>query len=190
MEDPSASTDGQERSDSPECNAFVRAIQTPDVAPRLRIYSEPEPQKEVEVTAPGFVSSSAVVRAQDVNAELIQKLAQQLGEVPRLDFGAGRGAVDIQLQSANARQVKSGSVVLEVDGRQTTVPLDAATRRFRIGGLAPGEYKLRAASVEAGAAEMRLRIREGDVTRTAVGLDGSKLEGASRVRFALSGTLA
>ena len=149
-----------------------------------------EPLSEVELTAPGFLSASAVVAAKDVTPELIEQLAQQLHELPRLDFGSGSGAVDIQLEAHDGSQVKSGSVVLEAAGTRTIVPLDAATRRFRTGGLAPGDYELHAASAEAGAATTRFVVREGDVARAAVRLDGSPLEGTTTVRFALRGTAA
>lgn len=169
---------------------YVRALATPGAPLRPSIYDAPEPLSEVTVAAPGQVPVHAVVPTREVSEGLIAQLRASLKDLPRLEFGPGKGAVDIRLEDPDGKQVKTGSAILSGPDGNIAIPIDPTTRRFRRGGLPPGDYELRAASSGAGRNVMRLQVREGDVTRAAVRLDGSPLRGSATVRLAVRGTRA
>ncbi|HJV50806.1 MAG TPA: hypothetical protein VJ652_05090 [Noviherbaspirillum sp.] len=181
---------GRERQPRGTGKRFMRALPTPPAAPRTQIYEAVEPLSELTVERPGQVPIRAVVPTRDVTPDLIGKLQAELKDLPKLPIASGQGAIDIRLEDPYGAQVKTGTVVLTGPSGNKTVPIDANTRRFRAGGLPPGEYQLKAASSASGRGAMRLVVREGDVTRAAVRLDGSPSRGTAKVRLAVKGTQA
>ena len=169
---------------------FVRALHTPQAMARPQMYDAPEALSELIIAPPGQVPVHAVVPTREVSPRLVEQLRAGLKDLPRLAFGPGQGAVDIRLDDRDGKQVKTGSVLLDGPDGKLQVPIDPSSRRFRRGGLPAGDYELRAASSDAGRRVATLTVREGDVTRVAVRLDGSALQGSSTVRFAVRGTRA
>jgi hypothetical protein len=155
-------------------------------APRRRVPDLP-PHVEVTIAAPGSRPVSAVVPAASV-ADVIAALERSALEFPRLATGPGRGAVDIRLDGVDGSHVKTGRVILSrKGGRPTSVPIDPATRRFRIGDLPAGNYDVSAAAAKHGRAKTSITVREGDVVRRSVRLDGEAARGTTSVDFAVAG---
>ena len=130
--------------------------------------------------SPGFRAVVAPVGSpepSDVTPEQMAALERQLPDWTRLPVDARTGAIDVRLEDLDGAHVKSGSVVLEGDGRALTIPLDPTTRRFRLGGLEPGPYSVRGASTSAGRGVQRVVVRPHDVTRSTLKLDGSAVTG-------------
>lgn len=178
---------GKERKrDQPE-RKFRRPLRTPSTVIRGRLHDPPRELTELIVARPGFVPARAVVPTEAVNPELLANVEKQLKDLPTLRIKGGEGAVDIKLEKPDGSQVKEGTIVLEGANANVIVPLDPTSRRFRKAGIAPGDYRVRAASASAGRAFQALTVREGDVTRSLIRLDGSKLEGTAKVRIALKG---
>ncbi|ACL65254.1 hypothetical protein A2cp1_1912 [Anaeromyxobacter dehalogenans 2CP-1] len=151
------------------------------------MYSRAETLAEVIVRPPGYVPASAVVRASELTPERIAEVGSALEELPRLRVSGQAGAIDVKLELAGGEQVKSGAVVLERDDRRLEVPQDPVSRRFRLDGVEPGEYVVRAASAALGRAERTISVRPDDVARVAMRLDGRPLHGTSTVRLVLAG---
>ena len=169
---------------------FVRTLETPWVAPRTHLHKAAEPLSEVVLDRPGSVPVRVIVPTREVNAELLRKLEAEIKDLPKLPITAGQGAVDIRLEDPEGNHEKVGTVVLAGPSGNVSIPIDASTRRFRVGRLPPGEYQVRAASSSSGQAIMKLSIRDGDVTRAAIRLDGSAPKGSTTVRLALKGAIA
>lgn len=169
---------------------FMRSLKTPESDPRTQLHLAPEPLSEVILEQPGQVPIRVVVPTREANADLVGKLRAELRDLPTLAVTSGQGAVDIRLEDPDGNQVKTGSIVLSGKSGNIAVPIDAGTRRFRATGLPPGEYQVKAAASASGRAAMKLVVREGDVTRTAMRLDGVTQKGKAKVRFVVKGTRA
>jgi hypothetical protein len=68
--------------------------------------------------------------------------------------------------------------------------MDAITRRFRQGGLKPGIYTVRASSAQSGRGSLAVAVREGDVTRAIVALDGKPVAGTTSLQISVAGATA
>jgi hypothetical protein len=169
--------------------AGVRPVPVPTAPPRRDGSRTPEPNVEIRIADPGFLPVHAVVPADGVTDDLVRRLEALRRDLPRLETGEDTGGVDIRLDTRDSRHLKHGSVVLTgVDGRPHPIAIDATTRRFRLGGLPAGEYKLRAASAGIGSAATSLVVRRGDITRTSVPLVGPAPGGEATLRFVVHGT--
>lgn len=168
----------------------VRALETPSVNPRTQLHRAVEPLSEMVLHRPGMVPVRALVPASEATAEAIRGLEEGFKDLPRLPLKRGRGAVDIKLESRDGEHVKQGAIILEGPNGKIAVPLDATTRTFRLSDIAPGEYVVRGAASSAGRGSLRLGVRDGDVTRAAVRLDGRLVEGKTTVKLAVRGTKA
>ncbi|HEX5832906.1 MAG TPA: hypothetical protein VFY34_03585, partial [Pyrinomonadaceae bacterium] len=158
---------------------FVRPIETPTVIPRTRIVKQPEPLSEVVLREPGTIPVSVVVPTREATPELLLELRKSVLDLPPPLVKEGSGAIDVQLENREGQQVKNGTVTLDGPQGKLAVPLDPATRRFRLSDIPPGEYSIEAASAGSGRAFTRLNVRAGDVTRTSVPLDGSTVRGTT-----------
>jgi hypothetical protein len=171
----------------------LRPLGTPNTTPRavLQQTTTPEPLSELIVRRPGRVPYRVAVPARNATPELLDKIAESLKSVPRLSVQKGKGAVDIKLEDRAGGHVKEGVVVLEgPKGKSVSLSLDPVSRRFRHSGLAPGTYQVSAQASGAGKAAAKLTLRDEDVTRAVMRLDGSQVKGSGTVRFALRGTKA
>lgn len=146
----------------------------------------PEVLVEARLERPGWLPVDAVVSARDAG-DAARALESQLVELPRLPIGAGRGAIDVLLEDVAGFQLKGGTVVAEGPQGVVPLPIDPTTRRFRQGNLAPGVYDILAAEVGAGRGRVTIEVRDNDVARTAVRLDGAPLAGAGTVRLVVGG---
>jgi hypothetical protein len=164
-------------------------VSVPTAPPRRDGFRAPEPNVEIRIADPGFLPVHAVVPADGVTDDLVRRLEALRRDLPRLETGEDTGGVDIRLDIRDGRQLKHGSVVLiGGDGRPHPIAIDATTRRFRLGGLPAGEYKLRAASAGIGSGAASLVVRRGDITRTSVLLVGPAPSGEATLRFVVHGT--
>ena len=152
--------------------------------PRTRIVKQPEPLSEVVLREPGTIPVSVVVPTREATPELLLELRKSVLDLPPPLVKEGSGAIDVQLENREGQQVKNGTVTLDGPQGKLAVPLDPATRRFRLSDIPPGEYSIEAASAGSGRAFTRLNVRAGDVTRTSVPLDGSTVRGTTSVRLA------
>lgn len=166
---------------------FARPIETPSVAPRTRLTKQPEALSEVVIREPGTIPVRAVVPTSEANPDFLRQLEKNVRELPAPPVKEGRGSIDIQLEDTDGLQVKSGTVTVEGPQGKLSVPLDPTSRRFRLDDMPPGDYTVEAASASSGRGFQRLNVRSGDVTRTAVALDGSVLKGTTSVRLAVKG---
>lgn len=167
---------------------FVRRVETPPVAPRTRMFKQPEDLSEIVLQSPGTIPLRVAVPASEVNLELVKELQKTQRDIPAPPVKKGRGAIDIKLESRDGAHVKTGTVTLEGPEGKISVPLDPTSRRFRLNDLAPGDYTLDAAAASSGRGFRRLNVRDGDVTRTSLSLDGKTLKGTTSVRFAVRDT--
>ncbi|MFZ5638346.1 MAG: IPT/TIG domain-containing protein [Pseudomonadota bacterium] len=157
---------------------------------RPSIYDAPQALREVTIARAGYLPTSAVLAEREVSHEAIARLADSLRALPTPVLGPDRGAVDIKLERPDGSQVKDGTVILEGIGGNRAIAIDPTTRRFRCDDLAPGEYRIRAASAMSGRGSRTLQVRPGDVSRALLRLDGKRLQGTTTARFELSGTRA
>ncbi len=97
------------------------------------------------------------------------------------------GGVDIKLETPEYEHAKEGTVVLSGPGGDQSVAIHPTSRTFRTTDLVPGEYEIRASSIVYGRSTTRLFVREGDVTRTTLRLDGNPVKGKTSVSIAVSG---
>ena len=167
---------------------YARAVETPSVTPRTRIFKQPEALSEIVLQSPGTIPVRAVVPTREAVPELVEELKKSVREISAPPVKEGRGAIDIKLENRDGAHVKSGTVTLDGPQGKVSVPLDPTSRRFRMNDLAPGEYTVEAASASAGRGFLRVKVRSDDVTRSALSLDGSTLKGTTSVRFALRGS--
>lgn len=136
----------------------------------------------------GFLGARVVVSADDASPEALDRLSGRVVAPPALVVQRGAAAIDVRLTDLEGGHVKSGTVLLEGPTGAVTVPIDPRSRRFRATGLTPGEYELRAASATSGQASTRLTLREDDVTRAVVPLDGRAPEGTTTLRLRVGGS--
>jgi len=169
-------------------NHLIQSLNVPTTEPRHTGHLDPAPLSEIRLERPGWLPVRVVVPTSEVNQQAGRLLERQLIELPRLLGRAGRGAIDIKLEDQTGEHHKGGTVVIEGPDGPVSVAIDPITRRFRIGDLVPGEYQVRAASAGSGRGRLRLTVREGDVARAAIRLDGEPIEGTATVRLTLGAT--
>ena len=169
---------------------FARPLETPSVTPRQRILKAPEALSEIVIREPGTFPFRAVVPTSEATPELLRELKKNVRDLPPPAVKKGRGAIDIQLEDRDGQQVKSGAVTLDGPKGKISVPLDPTTRRFRLSEIPPGEYSIEATSAGSGRGFSKLTVRAGDMTRTAIALDGANVKGTTSVRFAVDKTAA
>ena len=163
----------------------VRILPTPRLGPRDSTAADTITQVRIE--KPGALPVEAVVRRSALTPEFLVQLEGYIQDLPRLWMGPRQGAVDIRLEDPDGNQVKSGVVVLTGPGGDVSAILDPVSRRFRVDGLVPGTYQIRAASAGQGRASQSLLVRDGDVTRAIARLDGSTPVGTATLNVAVSG---
>lgn len=166
---------------------FARSVETPSFAPRTRLTKTPEALSEIVLREPGTIPVRVVVPTHEAKPTLLRELEKSVRDVPAPPVKEGRGSIDIKLEDPDGLQVKSGTVTVKGPQGKVSVPLDPTSRRFRMSDVPPGEYTVEAASASSGRGFQRLNVRSGDVTRTAVPLDGSVLKGTTSVRLAVKG---
>jgi hypothetical protein len=168
-------------------HAAVRAIEVADPGPRPQRFKPVAPHVEVSVSPPAALPFRAVVPAADATLERVNALIAKAPALPRLEVGPGHGAIDVTLQSARGVTLKVGSLILTRRRESIRVPRDPATRRFRAGNIPAGRWEVRAVAAGFGQAQQAITVREQDVVRCAVRLDGRPATGRVRVRFRLGG---
>jgi hypothetical protein len=167
---------------------IVRSINIPSTTLKSRLFDAPEPLSEISIQSPGSIPIRVIAPTNDITPELIKKIENQSKDFPRLETTNGRGAVDIMLENEYGTHVKRGFILLENDTGKIGINIDPRTRRFRIGNLVAGKYLVKGYSIDSGNGSMRLTIREGDVTRSVLKLDGSAVQGTGSLRIQLKGT--
>src|SRR5262245_55281497 len=120
----------------------IRPIVMPGNASRSSKDRQRKSFSEVIIGGVGFSELSAIVETANVSEALLQELARNVVRSSRIEVSADHGGLDIYLEGRDGKQVKSGVVVLEGPKGPISVPADPKTRRFQIGGLVPGSYKL------------------------------------------------
>lgn len=174
---------------NPEPNdhdAHEKPVADRPVVRRLNTSHEKE-LVEILVHKDGTQPARVLVAAEEATLELITKLRAELPDLPRLAIDGGKGAVDIRLEDRTGMHVKRGTVMLEGPDGVVPVNIDANTRRFRIGGLTPGRYALRASSAQYGRRNTYVEVRKSDVTRTVIALDGKGTAGSADLNFIVRG---
>ncbi len=149
----------------------------------------PPPVVDVQVETAGIQPLRAIVAA-DATGEAVEQLHRMFEPTPPLRGSRGRGALDVRLQDTDGARVKSGAVIVEGPNGPVALTLDAGTRRFQARDLEPGEYRLRASSAGVGRGELTLTVRDDDVTRSVVVLEGPAPEGPTSIGFRVEGTSA
>jgi hypothetical protein len=181
-------------SDSPKpavpTRTRLRTLAPIDPGPRPLRFTPIAPHVEVAVSPPAGRPFRAVLPAAEATPERLDALARQAADLPRLAVGPGRGAVDIALRSARGAHVKAGSLALVRRGGRGApipVPLDPATRRFRLGDIPAGEWEARGVAAGHGRGRLAITVRERDVSRASLRLDGNPTTGSARLRFRVGG---
>lgn len=168
----------------------VRALATPVTFPRTSLHRPARGVKEITLHPPGTQPVSAVVGKDTPLDEVLRELERRVTDLPRRDVGPGKGALDVLLEGPDGGQTKNGTVVIEGAGGKRALTQDASTRRFSLDGLTPGKYTVRAASVGVGRRTTKMEVRDGDVTRAVMKLDGSRVRGKGNLRVPIRGTHA
>jgi hypothetical protein len=163
--------------------ATVRPAAPPDPSP---VFTTPNPT-EITIRREGTAPLQILLEHGEASPDAIQRLADAVPDLPRLEIGPGTGAVDLRLETRSGDHVKAGSIVLEGAGGAALVMLDPTTRRFRKDQLRTGRYTARAASAQYGRARLDLEVRDGDVTRRIVTLDGEPARGTADLQLTVTG---
>jgi len=167
---------------------FARPLRVPAVSPRIHIHERPEALSEVRIVQPGTIPVTVVVPTRSAKPDLVKQLEESIQDFPHFQPKNHEGAVDIVLENIDGTRLKEGTVVLENAGRTISVPIDRGTRRFRTAGLKPGTYLVRASS-SSGRSQGEVEVREGDVSRVALQVDGDPPKGVTDLRFAIEGSV-
>ena len=61
---------------------FVRRVETPPVAPRTRMFKQPEDLSEIVLQSPGTIPLRVAVPASEVNLELVKELQKTQRDIP------------------------------------------------------------------------------------------------------------
>ena len=139
---------------------------------------------EVDVGRPVAPRESAVV-AEVEAGETLAILFGRDRDLPRLEIDGDRGAVDVRLEDTVGSAVKRGLLTLDGPEGPVTLEIDPATRRFRRGGLPPGDYAIQAQAGADGSGSAMLRVRPNEVTRHALVLDGRQVDGTTSLRLTI-----
>ena len=140
----------------------VRQLDLPPTMPRASHYRARPAQVEVDVSRPDVPRESAVVAEEEVD-QTLAVLASRARDLPRLEVDADHGAVDVRLEDALGHAVKRGLLMLDGPDGPVTLEIDPATRRFRRGGLSPGDYAIHAQAGADGSGSAALHVRANEV---------------------------
>ncbi|GAO45413.1 IPT/TIG domain-containing protein [Flavihumibacter petaseus] len=128
-----------------------------------------------------------ILPSREASAEKIKELKKTLKDLPGLFSDKNLGAIDVKLENNEGEQVKNGTVLLESTGGNIQIALDPVSRRFRAGGISPGDYLLKATDSINGSGNKQITVRAGNVSRNTLVLDGIKPQMPTTVRFQLKG---
>jgi hypothetical protein len=156
---------------------------TPQAGPRRHYEKPPRDLVEVVLDQPGFLPDAIVLPA-DAHGHR-RNVAKALRELSTLDTSSDHGGIDLLARDPAGDQVKTGHLVLEGAEGPIAVSLDPVTRRFRLGGIAAGEYVARISSAS-GSTRFAVDVRAGDVVRPVVQLDAPPPKGQADVRIRVS----
>jgi hypothetical protein len=79
---------------------------------------------EAHIYKSGTQPMKMLLPAEEATVELIEKLRNDLPDLPRLSVEEGKGAIDIQLEDSFGNQVKRGLLLLEGPGGSVQVDID------------------------------------------------------------------
>src|SRR6266700_3174939 len=86
-----------------------------------------------------------------------------------------------------SKMLKRGLLLLEGPSGSIQVDIDPTTRRFRQGNLLAGKYRVRASSAQYGRGNASLTVRERDVVRSTITLDGTPATGRTSLSLHVQG---
>ena len=175
-------TQQQQQPPSQDHLGRIREIQLPHTMPRASHHKVRPLLVEVDTNRPYTPRDSAVVAEEDAS-QALAILGGRGRDLPRLKFDRDHGAVDVRLEDSTGRTVKRGLLMIDGPDGQVTLEIDPATRRFRRGGLTPGDYSIYAQAGADGSGSAALHVRANEVVRHALALDGNTVDGEASLRL-------